>query len=187
MTGTSLRSAVALRSPLCGSGLAATLPRLCRPGPALAEPLCPYPLRLRNRHHQGAPHPDVHLVGERCCRCPGPPVCRQRSVQYADRPWSGMGQWGDCCRRWSTEWGGRRWPQHVGHRSHNLFMISYMISQILWYHTWYHMFLCQYHIWYHVWYHEEAYDIRYDIILTSFLRYSDIVKKRYDIIYDIIA
>ena len=69
MTGSSLCSAAALRRPLCGpgSGLAATLPRLCRPGPALAEPLCPDPLRLSNRHHPGeapavAPHPDVHLV-----------------------------------------------------------------------------------------------------------------------------
>ena len=58
MTGTSLRSAAALRSPLCGSGLAAMLPRLSSPGPALAEPLCSYPLRLSNRHHPGAPHPD---------------------------------------------------------------------------------------------------------------------------------
>ncbi len=51
----------------CGSGLAATLPRLCRPGPALAEPLGPDPLCLGDRHHPGAapavaPHPDVHLV-----------------------------------------------------------------------------------------------------------------------------
>ena len=63
----SIRCAAALRRPRCGSGLAATLPRLCRPGPALAEPLCPDPLRLSNRHHPGAapavaPHPDVHLV-----------------------------------------------------------------------------------------------------------------------------
>jgi hypothetical protein len=60
----SIRSAAALRSPRCGSGLAATLPRLCRPGPALAEPLGPDPLRLSDRHHPGAvaPHPDVHLV-----------------------------------------------------------------------------------------------------------------------------
>ena len=67
MTGSSLRSAAAWRRPLCGSGLAATLPRLCRPGPALAEPLGPDPLRIGDRHHPGAapavaPHPDVHLV-----------------------------------------------------------------------------------------------------------------------------
>jgi hypothetical protein len=37
----SIRSAVALRHPCCGSGLAVTLPRLCSPGPALAEPLGP--------------------------------------------------------------------------------------------------------------------------------------------------
>ncbi len=53
--------------PRCDSGLAATLPRLCRPGPALAEPLGPDPLCLSDRHHPGAapavaPHPDVHLV-----------------------------------------------------------------------------------------------------------------------------
>ena len=63
----SIRSAAALRRPRCGSGLAATLPRLCRPGPALTEPLGPDPLRLGDRYHPGAapavaPHPDVHLV-----------------------------------------------------------------------------------------------------------------------------
>ncbi len=42
----SILSAAALRRPRCGSGLAATLPRLCRPGPALAEPLGPDPLRI---------------------------------------------------------------------------------------------------------------------------------------------
>ena len=50
----SIRCAAALRRPRCGSGLAATLPRLCRPGPALAEPLGPDPLRLGDRHHPGA-------------------------------------------------------------------------------------------------------------------------------------
>jgi hypothetical protein len=44
-----------------------TMIRLCRPGPALAEPLGPVSLHLSNRHHPGAPpavapHPDVHLV-----------------------------------------------------------------------------------------------------------------------------
>ncbi len=63
----SIRSAAALRRPRCGSGLAVTLPRLCRPGSALAEPFGPDPLRLCDRHHPGAapaaaPHPDVHLV-----------------------------------------------------------------------------------------------------------------------------
>ena len=63
----SIRPAAAIGSPRCGSGLAATLPRLCRPEPALPETLAPYPLRLRDRHHAGAapavaPHPDVHLV-----------------------------------------------------------------------------------------------------------------------------
>ena len=65
----SIRCAAALRSPRCCSGHAATLPRLCRPGPALAEPLGPDPLRLGDTHHPGAalavaPHPlaDVHLV-----------------------------------------------------------------------------------------------------------------------------
>ena len=37
----SICSAATLPRPSCGSGLAATLPRLCRPGPALAEPLGP--------------------------------------------------------------------------------------------------------------------------------------------------
>ncbi len=64
----SIRPAAALGSLRCGSGLAATLPRLCRPDPALAQDtLAPYPLSLRDRHHAGAapavaPHPDVHLV-----------------------------------------------------------------------------------------------------------------------------
>ncbi len=58
------------RPRCCIRGLAATLPCLCRPDPALAEPLCrgcPDPLRLGDRHHPGAapavaPHSDVHLV-----------------------------------------------------------------------------------------------------------------------------
>ena len=50
-----------------GSGLAATLPRLCGPDPALAETLSPDPLRLRDGHHPIAapaiePHPDIHFV-----------------------------------------------------------------------------------------------------------------------------
>ncbi len=63
----SIRCATALRRPRCCSGLAVTLLRLCRPGPALADPLGPDPLRIGDRHHPGAapavaPHPDVHLV-----------------------------------------------------------------------------------------------------------------------------
>ena len=63
----SISPAAALGSPRCSSGLAVTLPRPCRPEPALAETLAPYPLSLRDRHHTGAapavaPHPDVHLV-----------------------------------------------------------------------------------------------------------------------------
>ncbi len=63
----SISSAAALRRPRCGSGLAATLPRLCRPGPALAELLGPDHLHLGDRHHPGeapavVPHPDVHLI-----------------------------------------------------------------------------------------------------------------------------
>jgi hypothetical protein len=66
----SIRRAAALGSLRCGSGLAATLPRLCRPEgpePALADTLAPYPLSLSDRHHAGAapavaPHPDIHLV-----------------------------------------------------------------------------------------------------------------------------
>ena len=41
----SIRLAVALGSPLCGSSLTVTLPRLCRPEPALAETLAPCPLK----------------------------------------------------------------------------------------------------------------------------------------------
>ena len=59
----------AARPRCCIRGLAATLPHFCRPDPALVEPLGPDPLRLGNRHHQGAapavaPHQDVqvHLV-----------------------------------------------------------------------------------------------------------------------------
>ena len=37
----SIRPAAALGSPRCASGLAATLPRLCRPEPALPETLAP--------------------------------------------------------------------------------------------------------------------------------------------------
>ena len=63
----SIRSAAALRRPRCGCCHAATLPRLCRPGPALAEQLSPDPLRIGDRHHPRAapavaPHPDVHLL-----------------------------------------------------------------------------------------------------------------------------
>ncbi len=62
----SIRPAAAFGSPCCGSGLAATLPHLCRPVPALAETLAPHPLSLGDRHAGAAPavapHPDVHLV-----------------------------------------------------------------------------------------------------------------------------
>ena len=63
----SIRPAAAFGSPRCGSGLAATLSRLCRPETALAETLAPHPLSLSDRHNAGAapavaPHPDVHLV-----------------------------------------------------------------------------------------------------------------------------
>ncbi len=61
----SIRPAAALGSPLCASGLAATLPRLCRPEPALAETLAPYPLRLRDRHHAGTA-PAVALIRRSC-------------------------------------------------------------------------------------------------------------------------
>ncbi len=63
----SIRSNAAFGRPRCGSGLTVTLPRLCCPDLALAEPLSPVPLRLGDRHHPGAasaivPHPDLHLV-----------------------------------------------------------------------------------------------------------------------------
>jgi hypothetical protein len=59
----SIRSTTALRRrrPRCGSGQAATLPRLCRPGPALAEPLGPDPLRLGDRQHEGRPRLQRHI------------------------------------------------------------------------------------------------------------------------------
>ena len=47
MTSGSLCSAAALGSPARSSGLTATLPRLCRPDPALADTLPPDPLCLR--------------------------------------------------------------------------------------------------------------------------------------------
>ena len=67
MTSGSLCSAAALGSPARSSSLTATLPRLCRPDPALADTLAPDPLRLSDGHHPGAapavaPHPDVDLV-----------------------------------------------------------------------------------------------------------------------------
>ena len=67
MTSTLMRSAVTLGSAGRSSGLAASLPSLCCPGPALADALAPDPLSLCDGHHPGAapavaPHPDVHLV-----------------------------------------------------------------------------------------------------------------------------
>ena len=67
ITSCSLCSVAALSSPCRSSGLTATLPRLCRPHPALADTLPPDPLRLCDEHHPGAapavaPHPDVHLI-----------------------------------------------------------------------------------------------------------------------------
>ena len=58
--------AVALGSPRCGSGLTATLARLCRPEPALAETLAPYPLRLRDRRHAGAAPAVAPRATSRC-------------------------------------------------------------------------------------------------------------------------
>ena len=63
----SLGSAFGLGRPAGGSGLTATLPRLCRSDPALADTLLPDPLCLSDGHHPGAapavaPHPDVDLV-----------------------------------------------------------------------------------------------------------------------------
>jgi hypothetical protein len=40
----SIRPSAIFGSPRCGSGLASTLPHFCRPDPALAEALAPYPL-----------------------------------------------------------------------------------------------------------------------------------------------
>ncbi len=63
----SIRPAATFGSPRCGSGLTATLPRLCHPEPALAETLALHCLSLGNRCHAGAapavvPHPDVQLA-----------------------------------------------------------------------------------------------------------------------------
>ncbi len=69
MTSVSLRSAATLGSAGRSSGLAASLPSLSCPGPALAGTLAPDPLSLCqcDEHHLEvvpavAPHPDVHLV-----------------------------------------------------------------------------------------------------------------------------
>ncbi len=69
MTIVSLRSwaAATLGSTGSSSGLAASLPSLSCPGPALPDTLAPDFLSLCDGHHQGvapavAPHPDVHLV-----------------------------------------------------------------------------------------------------------------------------
>jgi hypothetical protein len=68
MTSNSMRSAVTLGSSgSSSSGLAASLPSLSCPGPALADTLAPDPLSLCDGNHPGAapavaPHPDVHLV-----------------------------------------------------------------------------------------------------------------------------
>ncbi len=64
----SLLSAAALGSAGSSCCLTATLPRLCRPDPALPYTLAPDPLHLSDGHHLGvapgplAPHPDLHLV-----------------------------------------------------------------------------------------------------------------------------
>jgi hypothetical protein len=60
----SIRSVTAFGRFRCGSGLAVTLPLLCRPQPVLARTLAPGPLSLANRHYPGvaptaAPYPDV--------------------------------------------------------------------------------------------------------------------------------
>ena len=67
MTSGSLCSAASLCSLTRCSGLTATLPRLCRPDPALADTLPPDPLHLNDGKHPGAapavaPHPDVHVI-----------------------------------------------------------------------------------------------------------------------------
>ena len=46
----SIRPAVALGSPRCGSGLTATLPRPCRPEPAVPETLATYHCLLDNSY-----------------------------------------------------------------------------------------------------------------------------------------
>jgi hypothetical protein len=60
-----IRSTAALRRPRCGSGHAATLPRLCRPGPALAEPLCPDPLRLSDNGSEPSSLASARCAGGR--------------------------------------------------------------------------------------------------------------------------
>ncbi len=104
----SIRSAAALRRLRCGSGLAATPPRLCRPGPALAELVGPDSLRLGDRRHPGAapgpaiaPHPDVHLVEPAAVA----PVPLRVGGGVSNTPivleavWDSGDLWGDCCRR----------------------------------------------------------------------------------------
>ena len=99
--------------------LPATLTRLCRPGPALADTLAPDPLRICNGHHPGAapavaPHPDVHLV-EPAAVAPVP-LRVGRAVSNTpivlEAEWdSGVTVAADEAR---NEGGA---PQHVGHRA----------------------------------------------------------------------
>ena len=56
----SIRPAAISGSSRCASSLTATLPRLCRLDPALAETLAPHPLSISDGHHPSAP--DVQLV-----------------------------------------------------------------------------------------------------------------------------
>ncbi len=67
MTSTLMSSAATLGSAGSSSSLAAALPGLSCPDPALADTLAPDPLSLGDGRHPGAapavpPHPDVHLV-----------------------------------------------------------------------------------------------------------------------------
>ena len=76
--------AVAWGSPRCGSGLTATLPRLCRLEPALAETLAPYPLSLRDRRHAGAA-PSV--APRATSRCSPRRACCRRAVGPVRADW----------------------------------------------------------------------------------------------------
>ncbi len=96
MTSNSMCSASTNGSTGSSSSLAASLPGLSCPDPALADTLAPYPLSLSTGHHPGAspavaPHPDVHLIEpaaavlpRQCCH--NPAACRLRRFQDANRP-----------------------------------------------------------------------------------------------------
>ncbi len=134
----SIRSAAAMcrqRRP----GLAATLPRLCRPGPALVEPLGPDPLRLSDRHNQ--------------CR-----ICRSSLKRYGIVGWllppmkHGMRGAQSVHETQKKGWetiSGSNYPSNASHLWY-IWLGCHICDYILiykWYHTSYHIRYMWYHIW----------------------------------------